>query len=592
MKFQAGPMGEISDATLRVPLLESLYHDEIPPTASNLRCRWQEIVTEYEKTLGKSLFTKKITVQSLLRMYAAQPTTLVIVDQHVEGAASDLDSKRTGLLKKLAAAPGKAVAPEIARREAAGHLKLRTEPEVFLAGFRIAPKWFHGFVDPLGPDVYPEEMWRQLAIYLHSMISENEESCWFQGGRYGAAKDLRRRQLPFLEGRSLGELSHIVQLALTNEQAGGRGLLSYQPDKTIAPRSLSHKHLLADLGLPVGEGPQRRVGQGYATDEERWAELRLVLARVLSEHPEGRSLALLKVDIERRFGMILDQSVFREVKLSHVFESPEMRTLFEVRRAAQSGSASQVVVRLKDSAPTVTAPKARQTSQGPVSVPPPVLPAVTVPPPTHRVPMPNSLNSAPYDVGQAREAARPVAGNFGAHQDGPLRWDSRGQDTVNARGLQHQAPLSDPRFAPAKVGLTHTLRGAIERPPGLSPPTEGEATHGCPTGFELAQGFSNYQMEDFIGYQSALPENKQPAMLQDFERDAGTDFFGPGLDFAEDLLEDDGLFKDLNIELNTYSAAQAPIKPFFDTEALIKERQWSSKSIWGNHALPLGVPCA
>jgi hypothetical protein len=530
------------------------------------------------------MFTKKVTVQNLLRMYAGQPATLVIVDQEVDGAGlSNFDGKRAALLKQLAGKPGKAVSPELARREAAANLKLRSEPEVFLVGFRVVPKWFQGFVDPLGPDVYPEAMWSKLAVYFHHLISDNlmnGENCWFQGGRYGAAKDLRGRQLPFLEGLSLGELSHIVQLALTNEQGGGRGLLSYQPDKTIAPRSLSQRHRLADLGLPVGEGPQRRVGQGCANDDERWAELRHVLRVVLSDHPEGRSLALLKVDIERRFGMILDQSVFREVKLSHVFESLELRNLFEVRRASQAGGASQVIVYLKDF-PSTPASQGLPLSQGPISsISPPVStpPAVTVPPPVHRIPTTNLVNQAPTLL----RAARPVPGNFPAKQQCQVKFGVCGQyeEKRNLLGLQCQAPQGDRRLEPAKVGLSPSIRGVIEPPPGLSSvTTEGEAADCCPPGFMLAQGFSNGPpMEDFA------------------TRDTGREFFGPGLELAEDLLEGDSLFKDVGL-FNNYSRKQVPVKsysPYFNTEAQYQEKQ-SPGRIWGNDSLsylPFGVTCA
>jgi hypothetical protein len=499
--MKPGSIGDVGDVVLRVPLLESLYRDQIPPTASNLRCRWQEIVTEYEKISGRCPFSKKITVQGLLKMYTERPDTLVIVDHEVEGAAiSNCDGKRTALLKQLAAKPGKVVPPEVARKEAPTSMKLRSEPEIFLAGFRVSPKWFEGFVDPMGPDLYPEEMWTKLAEYLHTMLSDDSEN-WFQGGRYGAAKDLRRRQLPFLEGRSLGELSHIVQLALTNEHdcRGGRGLLSYQPDKTIAPRALSQRHLLADLGLPVGQSFERCVGQGCQTDEERWQELCHVLQVVLSEHSQGRSLALLKVDIERRFGMVLDQSVFREVKLSRVFESPKLRHLFEVRRGpSQAGGPSQVIVRLKDPAsslPMHASNTGLPATPGPVTVPPPGLPASTKG--TTQVPM------------QQTRGTLPAVNNF---------------RPVGRIGASNAVP------EPAKVGLSAPR--VIKPPPGLaasmsSGDNVADNTDCCPPGFALAQGFCDPSPEDFAA-------------------NTGQDFFGPGLHYAEDLLEEEFKDKDSN----------------------------------------------
>jgi hypothetical protein len=544
-----GSAGDTVGAEVRMPLLESLYHDQIPPTATNLKCRWQEIVAEFEKIHGKVLFKKKINVQDLLRMYGGQPSTLVIVDQGVDGSViNNLDSKRAAILKEMAARPGKPVSPGIARQEVAPNMKLRGEPEIFLVGFRIVPEWFQGFMDPLGPDVYPEEMWTALAVYLHHQISEVGENGWFQGGRYGAAKELRRLDLPFLRGRSLGELSHIVQLALTNEQGGGRGLLSYQPDKTIAPRSLSQRHCLADLGLPAGDGLLRRVGQGCTTDEERWAELRHVLRVVLSYHPEGRSLALLKIDIERQFGMILDQSVFREVKLSHVFESQELMDHFAIRREVQSG-AVQFIVHLKDSL-SLAPPPGLELPEDPNSVPLPSLHPMEkgmsegqcLMPPSVVPSSRNVRNEAPTLL----QAARPAEQfKFGAHDH---------EEKENLLGLQNQAPMqvvpsgaypaiacnesnnswstmesgcaggsairhalrakgarihralqtqaqgaqrdgvgadghNDPRFEPAKIDLTPSLQTVVDMRSEL------------PLGFAVAKGFSSSPTDDALGCQ-------------------------------------------------------------------------------------------
>lgn len=334
--------------SLRLPLLESLYRDQIPPSASNLRCRWAEMVTEISGNIGQCHLPKKASVQMLLKMYAGQSDTFVLVETEQEGSFSSYPK----LLQQLGNSP---LPLAILHLEAKPNLKLRTEPETFLAGFRTLPKDFLGFIDPLTDNAYPDELWQQLSQYFSELISKKKADLYtFPGGRYGAAKELQKRKLPFLAGYSLGQLAHIVQLALTPDTGsnvvGGRALLSYQADKKIAPRVLSQRHLLADWGLPATGGPERRVGQGCSNDDERWSELRHVLRTVLSEFPEGRSLALLKVDIERLFGLVLDQSVFRQVKLSHVFEAPELRAEFEVRRLAQAGNASQFIVRLRNSA--------------------------------------------------------------------------------------------------------------------------------------------------------------------------------------------------------------------------------------------------
>merc|ERR1719171_1099223 len=126
----------LSDVALRVPLLESLYRDRIPPTSANLRCRWAEMVAEYEQFTGKSPFQKKITIQTLVKLYAGKPDTLVIMDRNMEANMSpNGNSLGIRLLNGLTLKVGQTASPELTSREAQPNTKLRDEPEMFLAGF-------------------------------------------------------------------------------------------------------------------------------------------------------------------------------------------------------------------------------------------------------------------------------------------------------------------------------------------------------------------------------------------------------------------------------------------------------------------------
>lgn len=375
--------------------LDSLYCDQIPPFLANLQYRWQEIVTEYQKATGVQLPPRKLTVQDLLKMFADQSATLVIVDQEGDGSVR-LETTHSMLLKQMELRPGKPISPQIARREVTANSKLCDNPEVFFAGFRITPVLFEGFIDPFSADVYPDSMWVNFTGWLDSLKWQNAEISRFQGGRYGAAKEISRWELPFFHRRSLGEMIHIVQLALTSKDRGGRGLLSYQPDKTIAPCSFSEQQC---LGMASQPHHLRYVGEGCASDAERWAELRDVLRAVLSQFPEGRSVALLKLEIERQCGMILDQRVFGQEKLSHVFESPELIDFVDMRREAQVGSNAKVLlVRLKDVQPTqaLKAALGLRTFEDPQARWRPSQPVVMQPPPL--VDHPNPAPSPSGDI--------------------------------------------------------------------------------------------------------------------------------------------------------------------------------------------------
>merc|ERR1712066_95041 len=74
--------------------------------------------------------------------------------------------------------------------------------------FNSDPPWFKGWIDIDSPeDPYDESMWQVFEAFL-----DDEQS--FAGGRYGMATELVQRHLPFLENYSLGEICHIVQLAI------------------------------------------------------------------------------------------------------------------------------------------------------------------------------------------------------------------------------------------------------------------------------------------------------------------------------------------------------------------------------------------
>lgn len=94
--------------------------------------------------------------------------------------------------------------------------------------FRKAPAGFEGWVDPKSDqDPYPSSLWMAFEMYSESLARDKNKDgepaqYAFHGGRFGMAVELRRRDLPFLRGRCLGELCHLVQLAVS------RGLFAYE----------------------------------------------------------------------------------------------------------------------------------------------------------------------------------------------------------------------------------------------------------------------------------------------------------------------------------------------------------------------------
>jgi len=75
------------------------------------------------------------------------------------------------------------------------------------------------FLDVCSPhDPYPPEMWLDAATYFQNL---SDEEMHLPGGRYACARVLVGRGLPFLAGCSLGQVCHIVQLAISQKRILG-----------------------------------------------------------------------------------------------------------------------------------------------------------------------------------------------------------------------------------------------------------------------------------------------------------------------------------------------------------------------------------
>merc|ERR1719284_1152453 len=91
------------------------------------------------------------------------------------------------------------------------------------------PSWFKGWIDIDSPnDPYDEELWKNLANFL-----DGEHT--FAGGRYGMARELMQRNLPFLKEHKLGEVCHIVQLAIQSRKLIVYHRKMLKPIHAVAP---------------------------------------------------------------------------------------------------------------------------------------------------------------------------------------------------------------------------------------------------------------------------------------------------------------------------------------------------------------------
>lgn len=240
-----------------ISTLESLYEDRIKPMAN------------YVKGRLKERSTPELIVKSFVELYAQHPD-LFIVQQPPPGGQAD-------------------------------------EATIF---FVQEPAWFKGWVDIDAPDdPYDEKTWEELAKFL-----DGEHT--FAGGRYGMARELMQRNLQFLAALSLGEVCHMVQLAIQH-----RRLIVYHR-KMLKPIQT----VLCQLSPANGNGVVEQVSQGEEIKD--MDDLCLVLFRMLIHHPQGIRLCRMKQMIKHEFCRKLSEMAFQCTKLIELFNQEPLAATF------------------------------------------------------------------------------------------------------------------------------------------------------------------------------------------------------------------------------------------------------------------------
>lgn len=172
--------------------------------------------------------------------------------------------------------------------------------------FASEPPWFKGWVDiDAADDPYDENMWQELKKFL-------EGGHTFAGGRYGMARELMQRNLSFLAPYSLGEVCHIVQLAIQQ-----RKIIVY------------HKKMLKPM-QPTLCQPAPTNGAGSLDLEEIATLFQLcrVLFKTLKSHPQGIRLDRMKQMIKEECSCRLNEMAFQCTKLIELFRQEPLKSTF------------------------------------------------------------------------------------------------------------------------------------------------------------------------------------------------------------------------------------------------------------------------
>jgi len=195
--------------------------------------------------------------------------------------------------------------------------------------------WPSTFVDVCSArDPYPAELWGGAASYFES-LDGNE--ILLPGGRYACAQELVSRSLTFLQARSLGEVCHIVQLAVSQKR-----ILGYL-DGSMVPYGRSVEWVKEQCAVrqqPVCTTKRAESAIPCATWEQARACLREILDNAAGPGPGVITLSNVKRLFRSQYNLELSETVLGHSKLCDLLQDPRFQDVCSVQLQGKS----QVVV--------------------------------------------------------------------------------------------------------------------------------------------------------------------------------------------------------------------------------------------------------
>lgn len=174
------------------------------------------------------------------------------------------------------------------------------------------------FVDIYSPeDVYPVDLWTEATIYFESLQGEI-----LPGGRFSCAQCLVDRKLPFLAGRSLGQVCHIVQLAISQKKMLGYssgGITPYANSQSmLKDKAAAQQSACAGAGgAAVGELP-------LATWVIAREHLRSILKKSMQEGANSVPLSNIKRVFRSHYQTELSETALGHSKLSELLQDARL----------------------------------------------------------------------------------------------------------------------------------------------------------------------------------------------------------------------------------------------------------------------------
>merc|ERR1712232_1207182 len=170
-----------------------------------------------------------------------------------------------------------------------------------------------------------------------------EEDMTLPGGRYSCAHALLSRHLPFFKGRSLGQLNHIVQLAMTDKKLLGYlngAVVPYgRSQSMVKERSASHNQALENPCLEAASLP-------CATLQQTQSCLRTILEEAASNQGEGPgqiALSNVKRMFRSQFELELSETTLGHSRLTDLLRGQSFRSICHVQLEKHGYTIVQVV---------------------------------------------------------------------------------------------------------------------------------------------------------------------------------------------------------------------------------------------------------
>eukprot|EP00927_Polykrikos_kofoidii_P060833 TRINITY_DN55741_c0_g1_i1.p1 TRINITY_DN55741_c0_g1~~TRINITY_DN55741_c0_g1_i1.p1 ORF type:complete len:964 (+),score=182.93 TRINITY_DN55741_c0_g1_i1:189-3080(+) len=216
--------------------------------------------------------------------------------------------------------------------------QLRVEPEEGGDWSALLVGCPSNFVDVYSStDVYPEELWEGARAYFESA---DDEEMTLPGGRYSGAQALMARNLEFLKGYTLGQVCHIVQLAISQKKFLGYlngAVVQYSRSQSMM------KENCAQQQQPSANPCQEAASLPVATWESAKSCLRIIIEEAVAAAACGEgnvtALAVPLSNIKRlfrsRFQIELSETTLGHSKLSELLQDSRFDDICTVRLEGQ-----------------------------------------------------------------------------------------------------------------------------------------------------------------------------------------------------------------------------------------------------------------